>query len=107
MDEQRPSGLKSERWRLSLRGQTSSEAPSSRQTSRSQVTPLPCLVPSPAGGMAEKRGARQSRGRGGTEGRPQPHHLRGPAVGLGELHLRRQQHRGQETQRHRRRGGLR
>lgn len=39
MDEQRPSGLKSERWRLSLRGQTSSEAPSSRQTSRSQVTP--------------------------------------------------------------------
>lgn len=57
--------------------------------------------------MAEKRGARQSRGRGGTEGRPQPHHLRGPAVGLGELHLRRQQHRGQETQRHRRRGGLR
>lgn len=63
--------------------------------------------PSPAGGMAEKRGARQRRGRGGTEGRPQPHHLRGPAVGLGELHLRRQQHRGQETQRHRRRGGLR
>lgn len=57
--------------------------------------------------MAEKRGAGQGRGRGGAEGRPQPHHLRGPAVRLGELHLRGQQHRGQETQRHGRRRGLR
>lgn len=55
-----------------------------------------------AGGMAKKRRAaelpdwRQHRHPRG----PQPHHQRGAAVRLGQLHLSGQQHRGQETQRH-------
>ena len=52
--------------------------------------------------MAEKWGASELPGRRQhrhTRG-SQPHHQRGAAVRLGQLHLSSQQHRGQETQRH-------